>query len=127
MAETANVEEAKTILRTEAPGVPVTASDLDMEEALHIIEDERIMARIQAEEKMAIIDMRSTWSVWLLRAIVAITLFDFVVIVAVGLHWFNFSENYIVPIFIGDSFLKTIGLALIVVGFLFNKDTLSKK
>ena len=33
---------------------------------------------------------------------------------------------FLVPIVIGESLLKIVGLAIIVVGFLFNKSTLTK-
>lgn len=78
--------------------------------------------QLRAQEKKEILDMRKIWSRWLLGVVVAIVAFDFIVIIAVGFHWMTFSDGYVVPFFIVESFLKTIGLAIIVVRFLFNNN-----
>jgi hypothetical protein len=87
---------------------------------------ESAMRELAAREKDEIIDMRTRWSYWLLYIVIAITVFDAIVVFLVGLNILSFQEGYILPIFIGEGFLKVIGLALIVVKFLFNEKSLEE-
>lgn len=68
--------------------------------------------------------MRSRWSFWILASIIAITLFDFFIVAGLGFGFIHFDQQFIIPAFIGESLIKTIGLAYIVVNFLFNKDSI---
>ncbi|MDD2757969.1 MAG: hypothetical protein PHD72_01160 [Patescibacteria group bacterium] len=126
MENRVTVEEVKKILE-EQTTYDIVGPDLETQRKMSQLEQDKIIAQILARERLDIMGMRRTWSDWLLRVIISIVVFDFFVIVAVGFKWMSFNEGYIVPFFVGESFLKTIGLALIVVGFLFNKDNVVKK
>jgi len=120
------VAEATEILG-KLPALPAAGADLEQKRKFRQLERDKTEAEILAKERLDIMAMRRMWSKWLLFVIISIVAFDFFVILAVGFEWMKFSEGYIVPFFVGESFLKTIGLALIVVGFLFNKDNILKK
>ena len=101
--------------------------NFEVEEKYSALQREKVNTQLTLKEWSDIIGMRKTWSCWLLLAIMAIVLFDFFVILAVGYGWMKFDKGYIVPFFVGESLIKTLGLALIVVGFLFNKEFISRK
>ena len=124
--EKVNIKSAKEILDT-LPACSVAEPNLELEKKFSQLERNKNEAQILAQERLDIMGMRKMWSKWLLVVIISIVAFDFFVILAVGFEWMKFSEGYIVPFFVGESFLKTIGLALIVVGFLFNKDNILKR
>lgn len=113
-------EKAKSII--ESQGLLRSGIDFEAEERWEALQGKRSNTQLISKEWNDIIKMRKCWSYWLLGIIATITFFDFSVVVCVGFGWMNFERNYIIPFFIGESFLKTIGLAVIVVGFLFNKE-----
>ncbi|MFC1622957.1 hypothetical protein ACFL16_01010 [Patescibacteria group bacterium] len=71
--------------------------------------------------------MRKGWSGWILASIVVITFFDIGLIVAIGRGVLVFNNNLQVPFFVGESLLKVLGLAFLIVNFLFNKDSMENK
>lgn len=92
------------------------------------IELEKLSAEseLDADEQSDIIRMRNRWSNWLLGALLVIMGFDLILITLVGFNVWSF-EGKVLPIFIFDSLLKVIGLAYIVVNFLFNKDFIARR
>lgn len=92
---------------------------------LNELQRESLRAELQLKEQREIIEMRGQWSWWVLACIVSINIFDFLVIGALGFHWISF-EGYVIPVFIADSLLKTLGLAAIIVNFLFNERSIRK-
>lgn len=83
--------------------------------------DEVELRLVEREELIA---MRSRWSrivMWLLGAIVVS---DILFMWAVGFGLLAFSKEWEVPVFVGESIVKTIGLAYIIVNFLFHKDSI---
>jgi len=88
------------------------------------LESDSTRAALELKEYRELIEMRGRWSNWILGLLVLIVFSD------VALSWFfgfgliAFSSDYSFPIFIADGLLKTLGLAFIVVNFLFNKDSL---
>lgn len=90
---------------------------------IDVLELEKKKAEVMVQERKDIISMRRNWSWGILTAIISIVLFDFFIITAVGFGWMMFSETYLVPMFIAESLIKIVGLAYIVVNFLFNKDS----
>lgn len=80
----------------------------------------RHFATQEAEEKADIMAMRRCWSKWILLSIIAIIVFDFGLIVTTGIGLLNFESGYVVPVVIIESLAKTLGLAIIIVRFLFN-------
>ncbi|MEK7102314.1 MAG: hypothetical protein AAB579_01035 [Patescibacteria group bacterium] len=124
MAEPIGIEEASELIKS-APAYSTLSPNneyLEIQRKQNELEDAQTRARILATERLKIIEMRSSWSTWLLRVIIGIVVFDFFVIVAVGYGWMTFKSDFIVPFFVGESFFKTIGLAVIVVRYLFNKE-----
>ena len=79
--------------------------------------------KLDADEKTDIIRMRRRWSNLLLGALLFLIGFDVVLIIFVGFGWWSF-EGRALPLFVVDGLVKVIGLALIVVNFLFDKDSL---
>ncbi len=120
-----NIDQAKKIIQDETSSSVFSNNQvLDTEAKVQEFRDDEIRAKIAAKEKKEIIAMRRQWSKWLLIAVIAIVIFDFLVVLLVGLGWMEFAADFVLPIFIADSLIKTIGLALIVVKFLFNEKSL---
>lgn len=125
MTEFIDIDKAKEILLQE--GYESTGDvNLEGETKFYLLQREKNQTQLDIKERIEIIRMRGVWSYWLLGVIVAIVFFDFVVILAVGFKWIIFDKSYIVPFFVGESLIKTLGLALIVVRFLFNEKFISK-
>ena len=85
-------------------------------------ESEEMEKYLNNKAKIDVIRLRKWWGYVILGCVVAIVIFDFKIILLLGYGKISFSEGYIVPIFITESLLKIIGLAIIIVGYLFNKD-----
>jgi len=79
---------------------------------------------LKLKEKEDVIEMRKKWSTEIKRWLKIIITFDFIIIVFTGLGWLNFPEYVGIPAIVADSILKVVGLAYIVVRFLFSKDSL---
>lgn len=125
MTEFIDIDQAKKILLQE--GYESTGDvNLEGETKFSLLQREKNQTQLDLKERIEVIRMRGVWSYWLLGVIVAIVFFDFVVILAVGFKWIIFDKSYIVPFFVGESLIKTLGLALIVVRFLFNEKFISK-
>lgn len=88
------------------------------------LEDQKINIKLNFKERSDIIEMRGSWSKCILGAILAVIGVDIIVIFLVGFHYMVFSDVYTLPVFIGESLLKTLGLAFIIVNFLFGKNSL---
>ena len=84
---------------------------------------ESTLAFLRAKERKELIEMRGKWSSWVLCLLVFIVGVDTLFVYLVGLNLLKFSNDYIVPTFIGEGLMKTIGLAYIIVNFLFSKDS----
>lgn len=93
---------------------------LDLASKINDLEDAKIEGEDKALERKDIREMRRSWSKWILRAILVIIAFDLVIVFFAGFGWMKF-EGVILPIFIGESLIQVLGLAVIIVGFLFNK------
>jgi len=90
------------------------------------LEERSILSRLHAEERSNIIDMRSNWSFWILFCIVLIVVFDAALVLLLGSHTLSFESPWAIPAFIIDSLAKVLGLAAIIVKFLFGKDSFGK-
>lgn len=91
-----------------------------------LIEGASTKALLEAKEWGELIDMRRSWSKNILLLVVFIVLSDVGFMWCLGLGWLSYPNSLIIPTFIGDSLIKTIGLAFIIVHFLFNKDSMKK-
>lgn len=69
---------------------------------------------------------RELWSWFLISCIALTLLFQIAITVAVGLGSLDFHlYAWFLPLVISENFVQIIGLALIVVNFLFNKESMS--
>lgn len=118
-------QAAKSILGQEDSTNPL--GNIETQHQLDAIQRHRNTTQLMLEEWLDILKMRRRWSNWLLWVIIAVVAFDFFVVIAVGFGWMSFKEGYIVPFFVGESLIKTLGLAIIVVKFLFNEKFIKSK
>lgn len=123
-----DIEQAKKIIFEQNPQINLSDSeiDLEIERKIAFLQREKNNTQLDLKERNDVIGMRKLWARWLLFAIIAIIVFDFFVIVCVGFGGMKFDKGYIIPFFVGESLLKTLGLAMIVVNFLFNKEFIKK-
>lgn len=96
---------------------------LDVSSRAMELDERNILSKLRAEERQNIIDMRRDWSVWVLRCIVAIVATDILGMFLLGFHVLSFDSQWFVPTFIADSLVKVLGLAFIIVRFLFGKES----
>ncbi len=85
------------------------------------LQNQRARFDLLLQEYQDIIGMRQTWSTWILRCVLAIVAFDILLMILIGVGALKYSNDWVVPAFIGDSLIKVIGLAIIIVGYLFGK------
>ncbi len=122
--EKINKNEAKELLeKSRETNIPQNEIDYEVEEKYDILQERRSNAILTIKERKEVIKMRRHWSYLLLGVITFIVVFDSFVILAVGFKWMNFESNIIMPVFVAESLIKTLGLAFIVVNFLFNEKT----
>jgi hypothetical protein len=115
------ISEALTIVQggeTRDPDIGKIEATLDFD-AL------RVMSIL--EEHRELRKMRLQWSRWILGCIVAIVVFDFLLITAAGFNIVRYENSYIIPAFLGESIINIIGLAVVIVKFLFSDHNLSTK
>lgn len=74
---------------------------------------------LQLKEKLDFLEFRKHWSQILLSLVIGIVIFTAIFLVAVGLQWLTFEDEWLVRIIITGSFVEVLGLAKIVVDFLF--------
>lgn len=119
------MDEKKQLLRT-IREEELTLHDLESQKAFQELDHSKNNALLNRKEREDIMKMRKHWSEAILFCIVFIVAADFVMIFLLGFNVISFSGPWTVPAFILDSLIKIIGLAIIVVKFLFNKDSLQK-
>jgi len=110
----------------EATSSAYQSDKIELERKILELENSNLQAQLDADEKRDIISMRRRWSNWLLFALLLIMAFDMILVALVGFKVWTFAGNTL-PLIVIDSLVKIIGLALIVVNFLFNKDSLTRK
>lgn len=123
--KTEEKERIKKLIEVNQESTDSSDIDFELEEKYNALQREQHNRLLAIKEWNDVIEMRKSWSYWLLRTIMLIVVFDFFVIVMVGFKLMKF-EGYIMPFFIGESLIKTLGLAIIVVKFLFNEKFISK-
>lgn len=104
-----------------------STNDLDMSRKWQELELDRDEALLISTERRELITMRSRWSNWILIVIVAISVFDMLLIGLIGGGIWVFTDNFAIPLFIGESLVKLLGLAFLIVHFLFDHKSLSKR
>lgn len=121
-----NRDELQSFINANPEVVEETASTTEAQNSIDKLSLDKYETELLLSERKEIIKMRSHWSKWLLLAMMLIVLFDMVIITLLGLHIISFQADYIIPTFIVDSLIKTLGLAYIVVNFLFNIESVGK-
>ena len=104
-----------------------STNDLDMSRKWQELELDRDEALLISTERRELITMRSRWSNWILIVIVAISVFDMLLIGLIGGGIWVFTDNFAIPLFIGESLVKLLGLAFLIVHYLFDHKSLSKR
>ncbi|HBH19496.1 MAG TPA: hypothetical protein DEB30_02120 [Candidatus Peribacter riflensis] len=104
--------------RSMTPTIPVTLFSQ--------LEDRRMTAMLLAQEKQDIIAMRKKWSGWILLCIVLIVIYDMVMIPLIGVGVFapqDEGAKWLIGLLITENLAKVLGLAYIVVNWLFSGDS----
>ncbi len=82
-------------------------------------EYERLAQELRLRETADFLSFRKNWSTKLLWLVIGIVIFNAVFLLAVGLGWLRYEDEWLVRIIITGGFLEVLGLAKIVVEFLF--------
>ena len=77
--------------------------------------------KLNVQEKFDFLAYRKQWSTYLLTLVIAIVGFNMMFLVTIGLGWLQFSDEWLVRIIFTGSFIEVLGLAKIVVDFLFKE------
>lgn len=127
MIENINKEEAKSLIEQNQKLINSSDIDFESEEKFNALQERRGNGILAIKERNDVIKMRRFWSYSLLITILTIVFFDILIVFLIGFKFMIFEEGYIVPFFIGESLIKTLGLTVIVVRYLFNtKDSQGK-
>ena len=108
------------ILSTKAtlPGIEETVTEEALaEEAKYKVK----LQQLQLKEKSEFLEFRKQWSKNLLTLVILIVVFNALFLIAVGLGWLTFLDEWLVRLIIAGSFVEVLGLAKIVVDFLFKE------
>ena len=84
------------------------------------------LEELKLKEKSEILAYRQQWSIILLSIVVLIIIFNFLFLIAVGRQFLVFKDEWLVRLIISSSFVEVLGLAKIVVDFLFTEPTKEK-
>jgi hypothetical protein len=112
---------------TKKTGLPAIEETVT-EEAL--AEEIRYRLRVQQlrlREKSEFLEFRKNWSKNLLWLVVFIVIFNALFLIAVGMRWLVFIDEWLVRLIITGSFAEVLGLSKIVVDFLFKEPPLETK
>lgn len=79
------------------------------------------LEELRIQEKAEFLQFRKNWSKNLLYLVIFIVIFNAAFLIAVGMKWLVFLDEWLVRIIITGSFVEVLGLAKIVVDFLFKE------
>lgn len=79
------------------------------------------LQELRLKEKAEFLNFRRQWSTYLLLLVVCIVLFNAGFLIAIGLRFLAFEDEWLVRIIFTGSFVEVLGLAKIVVDFLFKE------
>jgi hypothetical protein len=79
------------------------------------------LEKLNYQEKFEFLSYRKQWSTYLLTLVIAIVAFNAMFLVTIGLGWLQFQDEWLVRIIFTGSFVEVLGLAKIVVDFLFKE------
>jgi len=112
-----NIDEAASLVQ-QAPQTLANVEKFEKNESLLQYQSLRLQAILQ--ERSELRSMRIRWSNWILWCIVAIVAFDLLVVAGAGLDLLHFSNAFELPAFLAQSLINIIGLAVIIVKYLFS-------
>lgn len=102
-------------------------NDVEIQGRLNELAREAEMARLHAEERKDIIGLRKTWSKWVLILIYIIVFSQIALIFLMSAGWLQFPPEKVLIAFIIETLVQVLGLAYIIVNFLFGKDSLGSR
>jgi uncharacterized membrane protein (DUF485 family) len=79
------------------------------------------LQELRLKEKIEFLSFRKQWSTYLLSLVVAIVLFNAGFLLLIGMKALTFQDEWLVRIIFAGSFVEVLGLAKIVVDFLFKE------
>ncbi len=79
------------------------------------------LEELRLKEKAEFLAFRKQWSTYLLTLVVIIVVFNSFFLLAIGLNILQFQDEWLVRIIFTGSFVEVLGLAKIVVDFLFKE------
>ncbi len=89
------------------------------EQLLSLSEMSEDFIELKYQERAEFLQFRRRWSMALLGVVYIIVFFDIIFLIAVGLGWLSYLDEWLVRIIFIGNFIEVIGLARIVVDFLF--------
>lgn len=72
-------------------------------------------------EFTGVMELRKKWGYWVLGMIVAIVIFDMILVITYGLGWLTFNDTNVVIAVIVDSLAKVIGLGMLITDNVFKR------
>lgn len=84
------------------------------------------LQELQLKEKSEFLEFRKNWSRNLLYLVIFIVVFNALFLIAIGKKWLSFQDEWLVRLIITGSFVEVLGLAKIVVDFLFKEPPTEK-
>lgn len=90
-------------------------------------EYEQLAQQLRLRETAEFLNFRKSWSTKLLWLVISIVIFNAAFLLAVGVGWLQYEDEWLVRIIITGGFLEVLGLAKIVVEFLFQEFPATKR
>ena len=118
------IESLKSILEKEMTNVVSgPKEEEEYSEEVDELEEESDYYKFKTWEGRKTVFMRIKWSDCLVKVIWVIVIFDILMVAFIGWGWFDFTDKKdLVYLFVVESMLKIVGLAFIVVNFLFDRN-----
>lgn len=103
---------------TSAPAIEETVID-DSQQITNTLENK--FDELVLTEKSDFLAFRKQWSTYLLSLVVAIVVSNAIFLILIGTRVLQFDDEWLVRIIFTGSFIQVLGLAKIVVDFLFKE------
>lgn len=75
--------------------------------------------KLEIDAMKDILNMRKSWNCFIKFFVGLLILTQIVIIFLIGFHKLNYDSNTVISIFFSETFLQIVGLAIIVVKYLF--------
>lgn len=107
-------------------GETVEPIKINIGDISNFLERKKTEAEVELEGRLDIIKLRRRWSNWILGCVVSIVFFDQAVIFLVGIKVIDFGNDNAIVYLIIEGIVKIITLAIIIVNFLFDRNSVKK-